>query len=162
MNDLFAPPTESWQRLSPAYASVRRIELLIVVGLLTAGVATVLWLVAGWVWGVAAIAAGLALIAWRWFHIARWVAAWGYAERDADLYLGRGLWFKELTVIPYGRMQAVKVESGPLSRAFGLAKVQVVTASLQSNADIPGLAQADAERLRDRLTAIGIGDGDGL
>ena len=46
MNDLFAPPTESWQRLSPAYASVRRIELVIVVGLLTAGAATVLWLVA--------------------------------------------------------------------------------------------------------------------
>ena len=105
---------------------------------------------------------GLVYAAWQWFRVARWVRAWGYAERESDLYLTHGLWFKELTVVPYGRMQAVKVESGPLARSLGLANIELVTASLQSSARIPGLPKADAEQLRDRLTAIGIGQLDAL
>ena len=49
-----------------------------------------------------------------------------------------------------------------LHTRMGLASVELVTASLQSGAKIPGLPRADAEQLRDRLTAIGIGDEDGL
>lgn len=157
MDDLFAPPAEPWQRLAPAYATVLRIRMLIVVALLTAGAATALWLVFGPLWGLLVIACGVVFYGWQWFRIVRWVRAWGYVERDQDLYVSHGLWFKELTVVPYGRMQAVKVESGPLSRAMGLASVHLVTASLQSGAVIPGLPQPEAEQLRDRLTSIGIG-----
>lgn len=160
MTELFAPPTETWQRLSPAYVTVRRIETLIWFGLLTAGATVPVWLLAGWPWGLVVVGAALALTGWRLWHIGRWVRAWGYTECDDDLYLTRGLWFRELTVVPYGRMQAVRVTSGPLLRAYGLATVQLVTASLQSNAEIPGLTQADAEALRDRLIAIGIGNPD--
>lgn len=46
----------------------------------------------------------------------------GYAELDEDLYITRGLWFRRLTAVPYGRMQVVEVESGPIERAFGLAR----------------------------------------
>ncbi len=160
MDDLFAPPAEPWQRLAPSYATVLRIRMLIGITLVTGAAATVAWLVLGRPWGFAVIACGLAIAGWRWFRIARFVRSWGYAERTEDLYLSHGLWFRELTVVPYGRMQAVKVESGPLARAMGLASVQLVTASLQSGATIPGLHQADAERLRDRLIAIGIGHED--
>ena len=45
---------------------------------------------------------------------------------------------------------------------YHLANVELVTASLQSGGRVPGLPQRDAEALRDRLIAIGIGDQDGL
>lgn len=162
MDALFAPPAHDWRRISPGYATVLRVRMLVGVAVVVGVAATALWLFTDWRWASAAIAAGLAWALWQWFRLARWVRAWGYAELDEDLYLTHGLWFRELTVIPYGRMQAVKVESGPLTRALGLASVELVTASVQSGAKIPGLPRTEAEHLRDRLTAIGIGDEDGL
>ena len=159
---LFAPPAQQWRRISPAYATVVRIRVLVATAVVTAAAAVPLWLLTDRRWAWAVIVAGVVWALWQWFRLRRWVRTWGYLERDEDLYLSHGLWFRELTVIPYGRMQAVKVESGPLTRAFGLASVELVTASLQSGAKIPGLPRADAEQLRDRLIAIGIGDQDGL
>ncbi|MCW3158809.1 PH domain-containing protein [Micropruina sonneratiae] len=158
MDDLFAPPTQQWRRISPAYAMVLRIRMAVATAILGAAATVPVWLLAGWVWGVATIVACLAWALWQWVRLGRLVRSWGFVERDDDLYLTHGLWFKELTAIPYGRMQAVKVESGPLARAFGLASVELVTASIQSGAKIPGLPQSDAEQLRDRLIEIGIGD----
>ncbi|MFT3860659.1 PH domain-containing protein [Micropruina sp.] len=158
MDDLFAPPAEIWQRIAPSYATVLRLRMLITTVIVTGLVGTVVWLTAGGLWAAPLIAVGVGYAGWQWFRLGRWVRTWGYAERGDDLYLTHGLWFRELTVIPYGRMQAVKVESGPLGRAFGLASVELVTSSLQSGATIPGLPQHEAERLRDRLIAIGIGD----
>ena len=157
MDPLFAPPTGAWQRLAPAYATLLRIRMALGTVVVTAIAVGMGWYLLGWPWGIAAAVVGLGFLGWQWFRIGRWVRAWGYAERADDLYLSTGLWFRQLIVVPYGRMQAVKVESGPLERAFGLANVSLVTASLQSGATIPGLTHADAERLRDRLIAIGIG-----
>lgn len=162
MNQLFAPPVGDWQRISPAYSTVLRVRMLIAAALVTGVAAAVVWWVLGWQWGLGALGLGIGYAIWQWLRIGRWVRAWGYVERDSDLYLTHGLWFKELTVIPYGRMQAVKVDSGPLARHLGLANVELVTASLQSGARIPGLPRLDAERLRDRLIALGIGDQDDL
>ena len=44
MNALFAPPEQAWQRISPAYAQVRRIHAAINVAVVTAMAATPLWL----------------------------------------------------------------------------------------------------------------------
>lgn len=162
MDDLFAPPAAGWRRISPAYAMVLRARMLIGTALVIGVVATVLWHAVDPRWAGALIALGVGYAGWQWFRLGRWVRAWGYLERDEDLYLSHGLWSRELIVIPYGRMQAVKVESGPLTRALGLANVELVTASLQSGGRVPGLPQRDAEALRDRLIAIGIGDQDGL
>ena len=60
-----------------------------------------------------------------------------------------------MTVVPYGRMQVVTVNSGPVERTFGLATVTLETASSGTNATIPGLAVADADALRDRLSELG-------
>jgi len=162
MDDLFAPPAVGWRRISPAYAMVLRARMLIGTALVIGVVATVLWHAVDPRWAGALIALGVGYAGWQWFRLGRWVRAWGYLERDDDLYLSHGLWSRELIVIPYGRMQAVKVESGPLTRTLGLANVELVTASLQSGGRVPGLPQRDAEALRDRLIAIGIGDQDGL
>jgi membrane protein YdbS with pleckstrin-like domain len=81
--------------------------------------------------------------------------SWGYAERGDDLLIRRGVMFRRLTVVPYGRMQFIDVTAGPVDRLFGLATVQLHTAAAATDARIPGLARGDADRLRDRLAALG-------
>jgi membrane protein YdbS with pleckstrin-like domain len=63
--------------------------------------------------------------------------------------------FRSMVVVPYGRMQYVDVEAGPLDRKLGLAKVQLHTASVGTDAQIPGLPPDEAARLRDRLASRG-------
>jgi membrane protein YdbS with pleckstrin-like domain len=83
------------------------------------------------------------------------VSAWAYAERPQELLFRSGRVLRTMTVVPYGRLQFVDIEAGPLARSFGLASVQLHTASAHTNARIPGLAAAEAARLRDRLTERG-------
>lgn len=92
----------------------------------------------------------------------RRVRAWGYAEREDDLLVRRGLWFRRLSVVPYGRMQFVDMTAGPFERVFGLATVRMHTAAAASDARIPGLPVPEAERLRDQLTALGEAQAAGL
>ena len=88
--------------------------------------------------------------------------AWGYAERDEDLVVRRGLAFRRVSVVPYGRMQFIDVAAGPVDRLFDLATVQLHTAAAASDARIPGLRLADAQRLRDRLATLGEARATGL
>ena len=98
-----------------------------------------------------AVAAGLVTAPF----LARRVRSWGYCEREDDLLVRRGLLVSRLSVVPYGRMQFIDVEAGPAERAFGLATVHLHTAAAASDARIPGLAKAEAARLRDRLAELG-------
>ncbi len=88
--------------------------------------------------------------------------SWGYAERDDDLIVTRGLLFRRVSVVPYGRMQFIDVTAGPIDRAFGLATVQLHTAAAASDARIPGLIRVDADALRDRLATVGEAKATGL
>lgn len=92
---------------------------------------------------------------WAWWVIGRQVRAWGYAERDEDLLVRHGVMWREIVVVPYGRMQYVDVHAGPIERLFGIAGVQLHTASAASDARIPGLTPDEAARLRDRLASRG-------
>ncbi|HEX4015793.1 MAG TPA: PH domain-containing protein [Frankiaceae bacterium] len=87
--------------------------------------------------------------------ILRRFGAWGYAERAEDLLVRRGVLVRRLSVVPYGRMQFVDVVAGPLERRWGLATVRLHTAAAASDARVPGLPTAEAERLRDRLAMLG-------
>jgi membrane protein YdbS with pleckstrin-like domain len=104
----------------------------------------------------AVLAAGILAVgaALDWI-LGRRVRAWGYAERDDDLIVRRGVMFRRVSVVPYGRMQFVDVTAGPLERAFGLATVQLHTAAAATDARIPGLVAEEAARLRDQLSALG-------
>lgn len=95
------------------------------------------------------IGGGFGLLTWRRYR------AWGYAEREDDLLVRRGVMIRRLTVVPYGRMQFVDVTAGPVDRAFGLATVQLHTAAAATDARIPGLERAEADRLRDQLASLG-------
>jgi uncharacterized protein len=163
VDDLFAPPAADWQRVSPRLAVLRRGLLVAwtVVGLV---VLVTLWRVLdldGRLVGLGA-AVLLALAAWGWWLVGRAVARWGYAETAEELTITRGSLARRLVVVPYGRMQYVDVNAGPLDQLLGLATVQLHTASPGTTAVIPGLPPAEAARLRDRLTAMGEAQAAGL
>ena len=163
MDDLFAPPAYDWQRLSPAYRSLRRLTTVLVAPILFTIPALVFGLALGWwwlsavLWGIAAV-----IVVVRWSLVERTWRSWGYVEREDDLYITHGVLFRSLVAVPYGRMQLVEVGSGPLERAFGLATVSLRTASPETNATIPGLPPEEAARLRDRLTELGEAHASGL
>lgn len=159
---LFQPPADTWHRLAPAYATVGLVRSLIVNVVVWAALAVGSGLIVDLRLGAGVGVVGAGWTLWRAVRAVRYARSWGYAERGEDLCITRGLWFKELTVIPYGRMQLAKVESGPISQLFGLATVTLVTASAHSNASIPGLPAAEAAALRDRLIEIGDATGAGL
>ncbi|MDD7465605.1 MAG: PH domain-containing protein [Actinomycetaceae bacterium] len=92
----------------------------------------------------------------------RRVRAIGYAELPEELVVRSGLLFQKLVLVPYGRMQQVNVNTGPLLSRFGLANIELVTASATTNAAIAGLPLAEAERLREKLTALGSANMEGI
>jgi uncharacterized protein len=151
-----------WQRPSPRLLRARRIQA----GLVTGPAA----LAAGLAAGLAAspalgLGAGLVLVVagllWERF-LARRVAAWGYAERNDDLMVRRGVLVRRQSVIPYGRMQFIDVTAGPVERSLGLATLRMHTAAAASDARIPGLDRAQAAKLRDQLAALGEAQAAGL
>ena len=163
MDDLFAPPAYDWQRLSPRYQALRRVTTALVAPIVLSipaviiGVASGLWWISGLIWLAAVV-----IVVVRWALIGRTYRAWGYVEREDDLYITSGVLFRSLVAVPYGRMQLVEVASGPLERAFGLATVTLKTASADTDATIPGLNPDEAARLRDRLTELGEAHASGL
>jgi membrane protein YdbS with pleckstrin-like domain len=108
------------------------------------------------------VAGAVLLLAGGWLVERGRYRSWGYAERDDDLVVSRGLMFRRVSVVPYGRMQLIDVTAGPVARLFHIATVQLHTAAAASDARIPGLLREDAERLRDRLAAVGQARATGL
>ena len=106
--------------------------------------------------------ASLALGAIAWGVVGRRFRSWGYAEREDDLLVRRGVMFARLSVVPYGRMQFIDVTAGPLERAFSRATVRLHTAAAATDARIPGLEREEAARLRDRLAELGEAQAAGL
>lgn len=153
--DLFAPPGNDWRRLSPRYLAMKRL-LIPLTWVLLFTIPAVALILLGLVWALGIlIPVAVLWIGWRLWRAPRSYRRWGYAERDQDLYITNGLWYRSLACIPYGRMQLVEVQQGPIERAYGLASVQLVTSSLSGTVTIPGLDRADAVALRDRLICLG-------
>lgn len=107
------------------------------------------WPVAIWVLVAVAVVAAISLAL-----IPRRVLAIGYQLREDDLLFRRGILFQRFVAVPYGRMQLVDINRGPLSRALGLSELKFVTAAASTGVTIPGLLEADADALRDRLVAL--------
>lgn len=143
-----------WTGLPRGLLRMRRLLLVVWLVPLTIATAVLPGLLAGPAWGTFALLP-LGVLLWGWPMIGRNWRSWRYAERADDLLISRGVLWREETVVPYGRMQLVEVTSGPVERHFGLASVQLHTAAAASDARIPGLEPAEAERLRDHLTQLG-------
>jgi membrane protein YdbS with pleckstrin-like domain len=155
VDDLFAPSDVSWTPVSPKLATLRRLNAAIAGGLLGIAALIVLGVTAGWLYGVLALVLVGLGYGWAWVLIGRNQKSWKYAEREDELLVSHGVMFRQLVVVPYGRMQFVDVAAGPLERAFGLSTVELHTATPATDAKIPGLHPDEAARLRDRLSALG-------
>ncbi|HEV3123644.1 MAG TPA: PH domain-containing protein [Candidatus Dormibacteraeota bacterium] len=151
----------TFRPVSPRFWLARQ-AVLAAAGVPLVAVAALAEAVVGGPGGLAILAGVVVLLAWTWIVERGRYRAWGYAERDEDLIVRRGLLFRRVSVVPYGRMQFIDVSAGPVDRVFGLATVQLHTAAAATDARIPGLLRADAEQLRDRLAAVGEARATGL
>ena len=146
-------PEIAWRRVSPRYIVVDLVGGLLF-GLIVVGAGAVVAYFIGlaWLWAVVAAVAVVFVVAIA--LTPRRVRAIGYQLRDDDVLFRRGILYQRFVAVPYGRMQLVDINRGPLARALGLSELKFVTAAAATGVVIPGLAEADAEELRDRLVAL--------
>ena len=87
------------------------------------------------------------------FLIAKNYAITGYAIRQQDLVHRTGVLFRNITTIPFNRIQHVEITQGPIAKMFGLAALKIFTAG-GSGADlrIPGLRKEDAQNIKEFIT----------
>ena len=142
-----------WNRVSPRLIGVRLVGAVIgaligcLVGTAVLLVFDGLWV--GWaVIGVVAVITVVDLVLTR-----RSVMAIGWVLREDDLVVRRGLLLSRLVAVPYGRMQLIDVNRGPVARLLGLAELRLVTAAASSDVTLPGLPEQVATELRDALVA---------
>ncbi|WP_241975064.1 PH domain-containing protein [Cryobacterium mannosilyticum] len=147
------PDVPDWKRVSPRYVLVEIVGTVLF-GLALCGGAVVLWLVVGLEWAPYLIGAIVLVTLLTVLFEPRRVRAIGYQLRQDDLLFRRGIMFTRFVSVPYGRMQLVDITRGPIARWLGLADLKFVTAAASSGVLIPGLAEADAESLRDRLVEL--------
>lgn len=142
-----------WRPVSPALARVR----LIVLGLalLPPALAAVVVGVLVTRWALLGLLAVLLVGLWGAWLVRRQVGAISWVELDEEIVIRKGRLFRSLVSVPYGRLQYVDIQSGPLARAHGIASCEIHTASPESGGSIPGLPVDEAEALRTRLSARG-------
>lgn len=151
---LYGGEGPQWRGVSPRLATARSIIVSAVCAALVLA-AVALWALLSSPWPL--VAAVVVFGAWLWllWLVRRQVAAISWSEQAEELVVRRGRLRRTLVSVPYGRLQLADMQSGPLARHFGLASVQIHTASPHSGGSIPGLPVAEAEALRARLTERG-------
>ncbi len=149
-------PPQDWNRISPRHMVDEFLTVGLFVGLLMAGAISTLVipdvLAPDFAWAVVVLASvlsvlSLVLVPFR-------VRSYRYVTRRDDFVFARGVVFQRLVAVPYGRLQLVDINRGPLARALGLAELKLVTAAASSGVTIPGLLAADAELLRNQLVEL--------
>ena len=149
-------PTQDWKGISPRHMVDEFLTVGLFVGLLMAGAISILVipdvLDPALAWVVVTLASvlsvlSLVLVPFR-------VRSYRYVTRQDDFVFARGVVVQRLVAVPYGRLQLVDINRGPLARALGLAELKLVTAAASSGVSIPGLLVADAEVLRDQLVEL--------
>lgn len=78
----------------------------------------------------------------------------GYNMGSDRLRVVRGVWWHSDTVVPFGRVQHIDVNQGPLERLFGIATLTLHTAgNHNASVHLPGLEQDLAKDLREDIRA---------
>ncbi|GAA2175317.1 hypothetical protein GCM10009846_24690 [Agrococcus versicolor] len=145
-----------WRRVSPRYAWAELWTTAIWGVIMAAALAALLWFVVGLAWWLVALCAGGLLVLMLLSGIFGFlrVRTIGFAMRDDDLLVRRGMLYRRFVSVPYGRMQVVDITQGPVERMLDLKTLKFVTAAATSAVTIPGLPGTDAEMLRDELVAV--------
>jgi len=142
----------SWRRVSPKLVWVELTSAAIVVIVMLA-ICTGLWLLKLWIpLAILAVFALGSIV--QLAVIPRRVRSIGYQLRDDDLLFRRGIMWQRFVAVPYGRMQLIDINRGPIARALGLSELKFVTAAAAAGVTLPGLRAEDADELRDRLVAL--------
>lgn len=167
MADPFDPDDAGWTAISPRLATARLLVgsltvlmvLAVVEGALAIVVATTS--MPAWWLGVP-VAIALLVVAWLAWWAPRNRRSWGYREQEEELVVRSGVAFRRVVSVPYGRMQFVDLQAGPLARRFGFTSLSLHTASTRTASTVPGVPHEEALRLRMRLTELGESRGAGL
>jgi membrane protein YdbS with pleckstrin-like domain len=138
--------------VSPKYLGVEIVSSL--VGAVVLCAVTVPFILLGTWFGWPALAAAVVIGVVMLALAPRRVRSIGYRLREDDLVFRRGIMFHRVVAVPYGRMQLIDINRGPVARALGLAELKFVTAAASTGVSIPGLVADDADRLRDRLVEL--------
>ena len=78
----------------------------------------------------------------------------GYQLGADRLRVVRGLIFRSDTVVPFGRVQHIDVNQGPIERAYGLGTLVLHTAgNHNASVALPGLGHDDAMAMREDIRA---------
>ncbi|MEE2713241.1 MAG: PH domain-containing protein [Planctomycetota bacterium] len=112
---------------------------------------------------------------WPWVALALWVAfSWvlararyailGYGVFDRFLVARSGVWTRKLWIVPQEKLQAVRVERGPLQRVLGLATLQVSTAGggSLSRVHIADMGAPEADGMFEQLSRAAARGGSGV
>lgn len=144
-------------RLHPNYKLLMRVGALIG-GLVIFAIAAV---VAGALnnelglpfWVILVPAAIIAIIVGFRVPVARYNAR-GYQISRDRLRVVRGIWWHSDTIVPFGRVQHIDVDQGPVERALGIATMTLHTAgSHNASVRLPGLGHELAIEMREAIRA---------
>lgn len=149
-------PEPQWVPAASRYLTVRFVHTLSALALpILAGVA--LYCAGAFFGGPEVLRiVGLAVIAvfglwglWWILTTPRRTRALGYALESNHLMARRGIVFRSMSSMPYGRIQYVDVDSGPLERMCGVARLTVRTAGTTTGTMVLfGIPLNAAEELR--------------
>lgn len=149
-------PEPQWVPAASRYLTVRYIHTLSALALpILAGVA--LYCAGAFFGGPEVLRiVGLAVVAvfglwglWWLLTTPRRTRALGYALESNHLMARRGIVFRSMSSMPYGRIQYVDVDSGPLERMCGVARLAVRTAGTTTGTMVLfGIPLNVAEELR--------------
>lgn len=145
-------PGVTWRRVSPRLVWV---ELAAGAGFLVVVLAAGVVMFLLQVWIPVVVVGVIALVATVNLALTpRRVRSIGYQLREDDLLFCRGIMWQRFVAVPYGRMQLVDINRGPIARGLGLSELKFVTAAAAAGVTIPGLTEVEAEELRDHLVSV--------
>lgn len=149
-------PEPQWVPAASRYLTVRFVHTISALALpILAGIA--MYCAGAFFGGPEALRiAGLAVVAvfglwglWWILTTPRRTRALGYALESNHLMARRGIVFRSMSSMPYGRIQYVDVDSGPLERMCGVARLTVRTAGTTTGTMVLfGIPLNVAEELR--------------
>jgi len=95
---------------------------------------------------------------------------WGFELRKEGLYMERGVIWKKYSTIPYERIQNIDITRGVIARILGFSTLMVQTAGYSAQPQrgfmaegfIPGVAESEAIKVRDKLLKVVSGKKQGL
>lgn len=126
-----------------------------VLGLIAAGLGAFVKFKLAWPWWLWAMAGLLVIfygvLAIGILPVLHW-QRWSYEVSDQQIDLQRGVWFIKRTLIPMIRVQHVDTKQGVVMRRYGLASVNIWTAS--GSHEIPALSTEVADSLRDQIAGL--------